>query len=295
MSAPTVTTGQIVNVREGPGTAYAVLGQITPGNTYTVLSKNEAGDWWKIDTGSGRRLGHQPIGRCHRLDRQLSPSPPTFRSRLLPLRLHRRKRPAAVRPRAGPAPAAAPVVSAPPPSGGIPFGYGVQAHMVHTSDDMINQVMGSTKGMGFNWVKQQIEWSVFEGSPGAIDFGSADPIINAANAAGVNVLFSVVNAPAWARERGFDGSVGGPPQDPQTYANFVGALAGNYCGSSLKMIEVWNEQNLHYEWGNKPLNPGEYVAAAGACLCRHQGSLPVHVGGQRRADAGRQQRQPGHG
>jgi len=42
-------------------------------------------------------------------------------------------------------------------------------------------------------------------------------------------------------------------------ANFVGQVAGKYCGSSLKMIEVWNEQNLHYEWGNKPLNPGEYV------------------------------------
>jgi hypothetical protein len=75
--------------------------------------------------------------------------------------------------------------------------------MVHTSGDMINQVMGSTKGMGFNWVKQQIEWRVFEGSPGAIDFGSSDPIVNAANAAGVNLLFSVVNAPAWAREPGF--------------------------------------------------------------------------------------------
>ena len=132
--------------------------------------------------------------------------------------------------------------------------------MVHTSGDMINQVMGSTKGMGFNWVKQQIEWRVFEGSPGAIDFGSSDSIVNAANAAGVNLLFSIVNAPAWARESGFDGSVGGPPADPQTYANFVGAMAGKYCGSSVKMIEVWNEQNLHYEWGNKPLNPGEYVA-----------------------------------
>ena len=158
------------------------------------------------------------------------------------------------------APAAAPVVAAPPPSGAVPFGYGIQAHMVHAGDAMIQQVMNSTKGMGFGWVKQQIEWRVMEGSPGNIDWGSMDPIVNAANGAGINLLFSVVNSPAWARESGFDGSVGGPPADPQTYANFVGALAGKYCGSSLKMIEVWNEQNLHYEWGNKPLNPGEYVA-----------------------------------
>jgi hypothetical protein len=66
-----------------------------------------------------------------------------------------------------------------------------------------------TTGMGFNWVKQQVEWRVFEGSQGAIDFGALEGIVNAANGAGVNLLFSVVNAPAWAREGGFDGSVGG--------------------------------------------------------------------------------------
>ena len=261
VSAPIVTTGQIVNVREGPGTAYSVLGQITPGNNYAVVGKNEAGDWWQIDTGSGSGwVINQLVDASGPADSVAVitdlPEPVVAAAAVPAEAVGGGEAPAEA-----PAPvAAAPVVSAPPPSGGIPFGYGVQAHMVHTSGDMINQVMGSTKGMGFSWVKQQIEWRVFEGSPGAIDYGSADPIVNAANAAGVNLLFSVVNAPAWAREPGFDGSVGGPPQDPQTYANFVGALAGNYCGSSLKMIEVWNEQNLHYEWGNKPLNPGEYVA-----------------------------------
>ncbi len=262
VGAPTVTTGQIVNVREGPGTAYSVLGQITPGNNYDVVGKNEAGDWWQIDTGSGNGwVINQLVDASGPADSVAVitdlPEPAVAAAAAVPAEAGG----GGEAPAEAPAPvAAAPVVSAPPPSGGIPFGYGVQAHMVHTSGDMINQVMGSTKGMGFSWVKQQIEWRVFEGSPGAIDYGSADPIVNAANAAGVNLLFSVVNAPAWAREPGFDGSVGGPPQDPQTYANFVGALAGKYCGSSLKMIEVWNEQNLHYEWGNKPLNPGEYVA-----------------------------------
>jgi hypothetical protein len=72
-------------------------------------------------------------------------------------------------------------------------------------------------------------------------------------------LFSVVNAPAWARPAGFDASVGGPPADPNTFARFLGALASKYCGSSLKAIEVWNEQNLHYEWGNQPIDPAAYM------------------------------------
>ncbi len=151
---------------------------------------------------------------------------------------------------------AAAAVNAPPPSGSGFFGYGVQAHMLGGG---IDEAVGATSGMGFNWIKQQVEWHRFEGSPGAVDFSELRRIVDAAGGNGISVLFSVVNAPEWAREGGFDASVGGPPADPQTYAGFVGRLAGELCGTSLKAIEVWNEQNLHYEWGNKPLNPADYM------------------------------------
>jgi hypothetical protein len=259
-STASVSTSQILNVREGPSTQYPVLGQTAAGSSYEVVGKNEAGDWWQISYNGqnawviGQLVTASGDTEAVALVTDI-PEPPAVAA------AEAAAPPAEGGGEAAPAAAApAPAVAAPAPSNtSIPFGYGVQAHMVHTGDAMINQVMASTKGMGFSWVKQQIEWRVFEGSPGQIDWGSVDPIVNAANANGINLLFSVVNAPAWAREPGFDGSVGGPPQDPQTYANFVGAFAGKYCGSSLKMIEVWNEQNLHYEWGNKPLNAAEYV------------------------------------
>ncbi len=266
VDAPTLSSGQIVNVRQGPSTAYPVLGQINPGAAYPVTGKNEPGDWWQIDLGGTTGW---VIGQLVNASGDMGslavitdlPEPPAAAAAA--------PAPAA----AGDAPAAAPVaVAAPPPSGGGSFGYGVQAHMVH--NDQAGQVMGMIQGMGFNWVKQQVEWKVFEGSEGAIDFGALDGIINAANASGINVLFSVVNAPGWAREPGFDGSVGGPPADPQKFANFLGALAGKYCGGPLKAIEVWNEQNLHYEWGNKPLNPGEYVALLAPSYAAIKGACP---------------------
>jgi len=34
---------------------------------------------------------------------------------------------------------------------------------------------------------------------------------------------------------------------------------GKYCGSSVGAIEVWNEQNLHYEWGNQAIQPAAYM------------------------------------
>ncbi len=53
VDAPTLSSGQIVNVRQGPGTAYPVLGQINPGIAYDITGKNEPGDWWQIDLGGG--------------------------------------------------------------------------------------------------------------------------------------------------------------------------------------------------------------------------------------------------
>ncbi|MCB0079255.1 MAG: hypothetical protein KDD73_17805, partial [Anaerolineales bacterium] len=138
----------------------------------------------------------------------------------------------------------------------------------------IDAAVNATANLGFNWIKQQVEWRNFEGSQGAIDFSELRRVVDAAGGRGINVLFSVVNAPDWAREPGFDTSVGGPPADPQTYAAFVGRLAGEFCGSGLKAIEVWNEQNLHYEWGNKPLNPADYMNLLRAAYGSIKGACP---------------------
>ncbi|HAJ34286.1 MAG TPA: hypothetical protein DCL15_01150 [Chloroflexi bacterium] len=260
-SAPSasLSVDQIVNVREGPGTAFGVLGQIVPGESYKVTGRTSASDWWQIDFG----------GRSGWVIAQLASTAGDGNAVAVVENL-----PQAAAVAAAPAAEAAPVAEAAPaeetvaaaaapapvaaPSGGGSFGYGIQGHVV--DNGMIYPVLDAIGGMGFNWFKQQIEWKRFEGAgPGQIDWGAMDEIVSAAGSRGVNVLFSIVKAPAWAREPGFDGSVEGPPADPQTYANFVGAVAGRYCGQSLKAIEVWNEQNLHYEWGNKPLNPQEYV------------------------------------
>ncbi len=265
---PSLSTSQIINLRGGPGTNYDILGQANPGVNYRILGKNEPGDWWQIEGSNGQTawIYGQLVAAAGDVGTiavaEDIPAPPE-------------PEPAAEEPAApeASAPAAPAPVSA--PTAGLPFGYGVQAHMVHTG--MEAQVMQMTTGMGFNWVKQQIEWKVFESNQGQIGFGDMDLIINAAAGSGVNVLFSVVNAPAWAREPGFDGSVGGPPADPNTFANFVGQIAGKYCNTSLKAIEVWNEQNLHYEWGNKPLNAGEYVQLLAASYNAIKGACPSMV------------------
>jgi hypothetical protein len=129
--------------------------------------------------------------------------------------------------------------------------------------DLVNQ-------MGFNWVKQQVRWEYAEPSPGAIQWQEMDDIVNAMNFNGIKVMFSVVTSPPWTRPN--KGGTGGPPEDFQLFANFLGGISGRYCGR-LQAIEVWNEQNLQREWEGYPLNPASYMdllkrsynAIKGAC------------------------------
>jgi hypothetical protein len=138
-------------------------------------------------------------------------------------------------------------------------------------------VYNNTRALGFGWLKQQIEWKVWEPAQGQIEWGEMDGIVEGARASGLNMLFSVVGAPGWARESGYDPNVAGPPQDPNTFANFLGAVAGRYCNNGVGAIEVWNEQNLHYEWGNKPLNPADYVALLRPAYTKIKAACPSMI------------------
>ena len=234
-----------LNVRSGPGTEYPVVSSLAAGTSVKITGVGPQDQWYQVQVGGLAELAWifrdltETVGSLNGVKRFAESEVPP--------------RPAA------PAPSV-PDTADPPPARlpGLGFGYGVQAHMIHNGQEGI--VMDKTRELGFGWVKQQIEWKVFESNQGQYGFGDIWPIVNAANSRGINLLFSVVNAPSWSRESGYDGSVGGPPADPQTFARFLGRLAGEYCGSSLKAIEVWNEQNLHYEWGNRPINPSEYMA-----------------------------------
>ncbi|MBC7234565.1 MAG: cellulase family glycosylhydrolase [Chloroflexi bacterium] len=157
-----------------------------------------------------------------------------------------------------PTPRPRPVVAAgeaPARVGGY-FGYGVQAAMV--TDTNTQRIMDHVKAMGFNWVKQQVEWFRYNPGPGQYEWGPLDRIVDSANANGVNVLFSVVKAPKWARPPGDTDE--GPPADPNTYGEFLKAMAARYKGR-VKAYEIWNEQNLYYEWGGRghKLSAARYV------------------------------------
>lgn len=135
------------------------------------------------------------------------------------------------------------------------FGYGIQIDW--TNKDRATE-MGQVNNMGFNWVKIQVRWCDMEGSKGSVDYGATDDLVNQANAHGIKVLFSVVCAPPWSRADGGAGG-SGPPDNMQDAADFMGGLAGHFCGRGLGAIEVWNEENLITEWHGHQLSAQAYI------------------------------------
>lgn len=115
------------------------------------------------------------------------------------------------------------------------------------------------------WIKQQVRWQDVEPQPGVYNWGELDVSLPLAKEYGNKVMLSIVTAPEWAREPGapridVEGKpLGGPPADPQTYANFVTTLLYRYPGM-VHAIEVWNEMNLDREWASVyGLNAQNYV------------------------------------
>lgn len=136
-----------------------------------------------------------------------------------------------------------------------PLKYGIQAHLWQTDRD---RALRLAREAGFGWVKQQLRWDAVEPlSKGKRDWSEVDRIVEAVGRNGLKLLFSVVQAPGWAT--GYN-PVSGPPQNYADLADFLGAMAARYQGR-VHAYEVWNEQNLWYEWGGQgKLNAAEYVA-----------------------------------
>lgn len=228
-------------------TSNVVEDNLTKGATYEIIGRNREATWLQIEDETG------PVGWVNA---------PANSEWIQGGQLLNRLPVISITPDPVPPPAAA---ASPSTAASSLWGYGVQAHMLG-GGNLIVQSMLSTKQLGFNWIKQQVRWEDFEPQPGNLDpknIQDLDLIRTKADEQNISVLLSVLATPAWAREPGFDANVVGPPRENASFADFVGSLARRYCGSSIRAIEVWNEQNLHYEWGNKlrglPDSASEYV------------------------------------
>lgn len=244
-----------INVRGGPGTGYSVVSSANSGVRLSIVGLSEDGKWYAVQVGGLAEPAWVFAslttlnGTLDGVAKVAAPAAPAAAAAAVP----------STSASAG-APAAA-------PNTGTGFGYGIT---VNTWQGDKQGTADLVKQLGFTWIKQQVRWEHVEPSPGAINWQEMDAIVDTMHGNGLNSMFSVVTSPTWTRPT--LGGTGGPPEDFQLFANFLGAIAGRYCGR-LQAIEVWNEQNLRREWEGFPLEPASYMellkrsysAIKGAC------------------------------
>ncbi len=229
-----IPTGALV-AKSQPSNSAGTSQSLVIGETYLVVGRDRTTTWLQLENGD------QIVGWLSTIDAN-----PHLRNAAQITVL-----PITVQP-------PSPGITGPSSTGAL-WGYGVQSHLLGTE---VSRAMLSTQTMNFDWMKQQVRWKDFQPDPNlsSINWSSLDLLVDTAEDFNIKLLFSVLAAPNWAREAEFDPHIVGPPVNNTYFANFVGAIAGRYCNRSLRAIEVWNEQNLHYEWGNLPLDATLYVS-----------------------------------
>ncbi len=246
-AAVATTTPARMNVRSGPGTNYPVVASAPAGSRYEIIGLNPARDWYQIRVSNRQEPAwifadlttlSGSLDNVPQLAEADIPAPPVTSA------------PAVSSAASNAASAVAPVAA---PNTSTGFGYGMSVNMWQGDKQGVADLL---KQLGFGWAKQQVRWEFAEPEPGAVQWQEMDSIVNTMYDNGINLMFSVVTAPAWTRPN--LGGTGGPPEDFQLFANFMGAIAGRYCGR-LQAVEVWNEQNLRREWEGFPLEPASYM------------------------------------
>jgi hypothetical protein len=93
-------------------------------------------------------------------------------------------------------------------------------------------------------------WAGVEATNDVWTWSAVDRMVNSAAARDMEVIGILNSPPGWAVVPGTP-ALGGPPADPQEYAEFVGMVATRYAGK-VSAYEVWNEPNYYKFWQPTP-------------------------------------------
>ena len=142
----------------------------------------------------------------------------------------------------------------------------------------IQRTLQMVREMGAPWIVEYFPWPYIEPIKGNYNWSHADAVIKHAENQGVTVIARLGWVPEWAREK----ETTFTHLDTAHYddfADFVAAFAGRYNGSDryrgrVNHIIIWNEPNLSFEWGYRPVDPEGYVEMLKAVYPRAHAANP---------------------
>lgn len=125
----------------------------------------------------------------------------------------------------------------------------------------IQRTLSMVREMGASWVVEYFPWAYIEHDPGRYDWAQSDLIMRHARNQGVQVIARLGMVPDWARPDPDEQETTSTYLDEahyQDFADFVAAFASRYRGTVGQII-IWNEPNLSFEWGFRPVDPAGYT------------------------------------
>ncbi|MGD2176573.1 MAG: beta-galactosidase [Anaerolineae bacterium] len=130
----------------------------------------------------------------------------------------------------------------------------------------IQRTLQMARKMGTPWIVEYFPWPYTEPQEGAFTWSHSDAVIKYAENQGLTVVARLGWVPAWARPGGSEDRDGRETTltylDAEHYdefADFAARFVTRYLGQVDHVI-VWNEPNLSFEWGYRPVDPEGYTA-----------------------------------
>ncbi|MDI7275331.1 MAG: beta-galactosidase [Anaerolineae bacterium] len=137
----------------------------------------------------------------------------------------------------------------------------------------IQRTLAMVREMGAPWVVEYFPWGYYEPEKGRFDWSHADLVVNHAVAQGLTVIGRIDYVPAWAR----------PAETTPRYldeerftdlGDFVYAFVKRF-GQRVPYVVIWNEPNLSFEWGYRPVDPEAYTRLLRICYQRAKEADPA--------------------
>ncbi|MFO7742722.1 MAG: beta-galactosidase, partial [Anaerolineae bacterium] len=129
----------------------------------------------------------------------------------------------------------------------------------------IQQTLRLVREMGAPWIVEFFPWPYIEPEEDGFSWSHSDTVVRYAENQGLTVIARLGWVPEWARPEGSD-----PDLDQTTtlthldaehyadFADFVAQFVARYRGRVDHVI-IWNEPNLSFEWGYRPVDPQAYA------------------------------------
>ncbi len=125
----------------------------------------------------------------------------------------------------------------------------------------IKRSLQLTRELGASTIVQFFPWAYAEPAQGQYDWFHADRIVRHARRQGLRIIARLGLVPAWARPSQSDSptTLNFLPEDSfEDFARYAGAFAERYR-DAIDAIIIWNEPNLSFEWGYRPVDPAAYA------------------------------------